>query len=203
MLLYSLDLFGTAVFAISGAVLAFRLRMDVIGVLVLAAAVAVGGGTMRDVILNVPVFWLGDNNYIWIIIITCLICILCIKKYRVFPWWVLPISDAIGLGVFAIIGAEKALRLGLNPIVAIIMGTLTGCGGGVIRDVLAGRIPFVFRTEIYASACMVGTGIYAILYPFVREDLAIVLGIGIVLAIRIPAIIWRLSLPTFSYDEKS
>ncbi len=199
MFLYFLDLFGTSIFAVSGVILAFRLRMDAVGVLVLAAAVAIGGGTLRDVILDVPVFWLRDNTYIWVIIFTCIITGCLINRYRI-TWWFLPISDALGLGVFAIIGAEKALRLGLSPTVAVIMGTLTGCGGGAIRDVLARRIPFVLKEEIYASACILGAGVYAILYQKqVDADIAISIGIAVALAIRIPAIIWNISLPRFSY----
>lgn len=202
MLLYFLDLFGTVVFAISGVILAVRLRMDVVGVSVLAAVTAVGGGTIRDAILDVPVFWLHDNNYIWLIVATCLLSIMLMKVYQRIPWWVLPISDAIGLAAFVIIGAEKALKLGLNPIVAVIMGTLTGCGGGVIRDVLARRVPFVFRTEIYASACLAGGAVYAGLHGFIPTNIAIVIGATVVLLIRVPAIIWNLSLPTYSYKER-
>ena len=200
MFLYFLDLFGTAVFAISGVTLAFRLRMDAIGVLILASVVAIGGGTLRDVILDVPVFWLKDNNYIWDILITCVISATMMNYARAIPWWILPISDALGLGVFTIIGADTALSLGLSATVAVIMGTLTACGGGIIRDMLARRIPFVLRQEIYASACIVGGSCYAMLRDYWHEDMAIIVSVFVVLAIRIPAIIWRWSLPKFDFQ---
>ncbi len=200
MFFYLVDLFGTAVFAVSGVSLAFRLKMDAVGVLVLASVVAIGGGTIRDLILDVPVFWLTDNTYIWIVIATCALMIAFVKKPTRLPWWILPVSDAIGLALFAVMGAEKSLRYGFSPTVAVLMGTLTGCGGGAIRDVLAGEIPFIFQKEIYASACVVGAAVFCLLYSYqiFPTSVNMIIGMGVVLAIRLPAIKWQLSLPTFS-----
>ncbi len=201
MFLYIFDLLGTAIFAVSGVSMAFRLKMDAVGVLVLASVVAIGGGTIRDIVLDVPVFWLTDNNYIWVVIATCALMIAFIKKPTRLPWYILPVSDAVGLGVFAIIGAEKALHYGFSPTVAVLMGTLTGCGGGAIRDVLAGQIPFIFQKEVYASACIIGGAVYCLLdYSQMPRFVNMLIAASVVLAIRLAAIKWQLSLPTFSKD---
>ena len=203
MIYYFLDLFGTAVFAISGVLLAFRAKMDAVGVIVLASFTAIGGGTIRDTILNLPVFWLSDNNYIWLIIATCLLTIWLINKANNIPWWILPVSDAIGLAFFAIMGTEKTLDHGFSPTVAVLMGAITGCGGGAIRDVFARIIPFIFQKEIYATACIIGSTAFCLL-----EDLNLprsynfLISICIVLTIRLSAIKWNLSLPIFEFEEK-
>lgn len=200
MFLYIVDLLGSAIFAISGVSLAFRLKMDPVGVVVLAAVTAIGGGTIRDLILDVPVFWLSDNTYIWVVIVTCMLMILFIKRPTRLPWYVLPVSDAFGLAFFAIMGADKALHYHSSATVAVIMGTLTGCGGGAIRDVLARQVPLIFRKEIYATACIVGASVYCLMeYLQLPNILNIVVGICIVLAIRLASIKWHLSLPRFSH----
>lgn len=138
MLLYILDMFGTAVFAISGVLLASKLRMDPFGMIVLAMVTAIGGGTIRDMVLGAtPVFWVTQTEYLWVILATCVLSIVLIRHPRRLPWYVLPVADAIGLAVFVAIGVDKALSYGASPMVAVIMGVLTGCGGGIIRDVLA------------------------------------------------------------------
>ncbi len=198
MLLYLIDIIGTVAFAVSGVLLAFKLRLDAVGVIVLASVTAIGGGTMRDMILNVPVFWLNNDQYIFIIIATCFAMIFFIKKPTKVPKFMLPFFDAIGLGLFAIVGAEKALNLGFSPTVAVIMGTLTGCGGGVIRDMFGGQIPIIFQKEIYATACIVGTIIYCIMeYIGISSQINVILGIVIVVLIRLLALKWELSLPNF------
>lgn len=200
MLIYLLDMFGTAVFAASGVLLAGRLRMDPFGVVVLASVTAIGGGTIRDMALGAtPVFWITDTNYLWVIFITCLVSMLAIRRPRQMPWWILPVSDAIGLAVFVAIGVEKALRFGATPMVAVIMGVMTGCGGGVIRDVLAREIPMVLRTEVYATACILGGIVHTVaLSANVDTAIATLAGIITTLTIRLAAIRWHLSLPTFA-----
>ena len=200
MLIYILDMFGTAVFAISGVLLAGRLRMDPFGVVVLASVTAIGGGTFRDMTLGAtPVFWITDTNYLWVIFLTCLAAMLAIRKPKQLPWYFLPVADAIGLAVFVAIGVEKALRFGASPMVAVIMGVITGCGGGVIRDVLAREIPMVLRTEVYATACILG-GIVHTTALVCQVDTAVATLAGIIttLTIRLAAIRWHLSLPTFA-----
>ncbi|WEM44054.1 TRIC cation channel family protein [Photobacterium sp. DA100] len=200
MLIYILDMFGTAVFAASGVLLAGRLRMDPFGVVVLASVTAIGGGTIRDMALGAtPVFWITDTNYLWVIFITCLVSMLAIRRPRQMAWWILPVADAIGLAVFVAIGVEKALRFGATPMVAVIMGVITGCGGGVIRDVLAREIPMVLRTEVYATACILGGIVHTMaLSASVDSAVATLAGIITTLTIRLAAIRWHLSLPTFA-----
>ncbi|MDO6543369.1 TRIC cation channel family protein [Photobacterium sanguinicancri] len=200
MLIYLLDMFGTAVFAVSGVLLAGRLRMDPFGVVVLASVTAIGGGTIRDMALGAtPVFWITDTNYLWVIFITCLFTMAAIRRPQKLPWYVLPVADAIGLAVFVAIGVEKALRFGASPMVAVIMGVLTGCGGGVIRDVLAREIPMVLRTEVYATACILGGIVHTtgLLTGFTTEVSSLA-GIITTLTIRLAAIRWHLSLPSLT-----
>ncbi|QLB13725.1 putative membrane protein YeiH [Bisgaardia hudsonensis] len=202
MFLYLVDLLGTSIFAISGVALAFRLRMDAVGVLVLASVTAIGGGTIRDLVLDVPVFWLSNNAYIWVVIITCILMIIFVKKPAKVPWYILPVSDAIGLAFFTIMGTEKSLQLGFTPTVAVIMGALTGCGGGVIRDVLAREIPLIFRKEIYATASIIGGSIYCLLSMYhVSRIIDVIVAIIAVLIIRLASIKWQLSLPTFGQSR--
>ncbi len=203
MLIYLLDLFGTAVFAISGVILAGRLRMDPFGVMVLAAVTAIGGGTIRDMALGAtPVFWITQSEYVWVILITGILSMLLIKNPKRLPWYLLPVSDAIGLAVFVAIGVEKALSYGADPVVSVIMGVMTGCGGGIIRDVLAREIPMVLRTEVYATACIAGgiihTGALTLSVP---TNAAMLAGIVTTLSIRLAAIKWHLSLPTFALKQ--
>ncbi len=193
-------MFGTAIFAISGVLLAGRLKLDPFGVMVLASVTAIGGGTIRDMALGAtPVFWIVDTNYVWVIIFTCLITMLAIRRPANLPWYFLPVADAIGLAVFVAIGIEKALQYEAPPMIAVLMGVLTGCGGGVIRDVLAREIPMVLRTEVYATACIIGGIIHTgALSLNIAPDVAMIFGIATTLTIRLAAIRWRLSLPTFS-----
>lgn len=199
MLLYIFDMFGTVVFAISGVLLASKLRMDPFGMIVLAMVTAIGGGTIRDMVLGAtPVFWVSQTEYLWVILITCVLSILLIRHPRRLPWYVLPVADAIGLAVFVAIGVDKALRYGASPMVAVIMGVLTGCGGGIIRDVLAREIPMIFRTEVYATACIAGGMMHTLaLAANADVEFASVAGMLTTLLIRLAAIRWHLSLPVF------
>ncbi|CZF84693.1 membrane protein [Grimontia sp. AD028] len=199
MLLYILDMFGTAVFAISGVLLASKLRMDPFGMIVLAMVTAIGGGTIRDMALGAtPVFWVNQPEYLWMILVTCILSMLLIRQPRRLPWYFLPVADAIGLAVFVAIGVDKALSYGASPMVAVIMGVITGCGGGIIRDVLAREIPMLFRTEVYATACIAGGIIHTVaLAANVDVEIASIAGMITTLLIRLAAIRWHLSLPVF------
>lgn len=202
-MLYFVDLFGTAIFAISGVLLAGRLRMDPFGVTVLGAVTAIGGGTIRDLTLGAtPVFWITDTTYLWVIIITCIITMLLVRHPRRLPWWVLPVCDAIGLAVFVGIGVEKALTFQDSYLVAVIMGVITGCGGGIIRDILAREVPMVLRREVYATACIIG-GVFhtCALSLGASQESAFLSSIIATLVIRLGAIRWQLSLPTFALER--
>jgi uncharacterized membrane protein YeiH len=200
MLIYAIDLFGTAIFAISGVLLAGRLKMDPFGVAVLGSVTAIGGGTIRDMALGAtPVFWVTDDTYLWTILITCLLTMLIVRRPKRLAWWVLPVCDAIGLAAFVGIGVEKALMYQDSALVAIIMGVLTGCGGGIIRDVLAREVPMVLRSEVYATACIVGGVFHTMALSMdYSNDTAFVAGALSTLIIRLGAIRWHLSVPTFA-----
>lgn len=201
MLLTILDYFGTAIFAMSGVLLAYKLRMDIIGLLALGAVTAIGGGTLRDVMLNVKPFWMQHPSYLYLIIFTCFFSILIIDRLKISAL-LLPISDALGLGAFVIIGIFKSLQYCDDYLVAITMGVITGCGGGAVRDVLAGEVPFIFQKEIYALACVLGGLVICTLLFFqVNKDLVLIIGFLATISIRIPAIIYKLSLPIFKFKE--
>ncbi|WP_218743316.1 TRIC cation channel family protein [Vibrio parahaemolyticus] len=203
MLLYMIDLFGTAIFAVSGVLLAGRLKMDPFGVIVLGSVTAIGGGTIRDMALGAtPVFWITDTTYLWVIFITCLLTMILVRRPKRLAWWVLPVCDAIGLAVFVGIGVEKALAYNASGMVAVIMGVITGCGGGIIRDVLAREVPMVLRSEVYATACIIG-GIFHTMAVSMGYDHSTALLAGVIstLVIRLGAIRWHLSLPIFAINR--
>lgn len=197
-LLYCFDLFGTAVFALSGVLVAARKKMDFIGVMVLAAAVAIGGGTLRDLILGArPIFWIADNTYLYVILASCVLGVLGLKFLDdINNRLLLPVFDAVGLASFLGIGLTKSLQYGTSYLIAIILGTMTGVGGGIIRDTLAREIPFVLQKEIYATACVAGgVSLVAALQIGLPENIALVIGILVTLVIRLAAIFYSLRLP--------
>ena len=202
-LVYFFDLFGTAVFAFSGVLVAGRLRMDAIGVIVLAAVTAIDGGTIRDLLIGAsPIFWIQDTTYLWVILATAAFGMWLARVPRRLPWYVLPVADAFGLALFVVIGAKKALLFGTSGMVAVVMGVITGVAGGLIRDVLAREIPMVLQKEIYATACIFGGVLYttsvALELAHIPAMLISMLG---VLAVRIPAIFRHLSLPSFTLRD--
>lgn len=206
MLIYWLGILGTAVFAISGVLLAGKLRMDPFGVLVLASVTAVGGGTIRDITLDHgPVFWVKDPTDLVVAMVTAVLTIALVRQPRRLPKWTLPVLDAVGLAVFVGIGVNKAFLAGTGPLVAICMGVITGIGGGIIRDVLAREAPMILRTEIYATACIIGGVVHAVAYHTFNMPLenAATIGMVVTLLIRLAAIRWNLKLPTFALDETS
>ncbi|QBF83888.1 trimeric intracellular cation channel family protein [Shewanella maritima] len=202
--IYFFDLCGTAVFALSGALAAGKHRMDPFGVIVLAAVTAVGGGTIRDAIIGAtPVFWITDPNYIAVILATVVACLIFIRKPYKLSNKSLPIADAFGLALFTVIGAEKALSLELSGMAAVVVGLITGVGGGIIRDVLCRQVPMVLRTEVYATASIVGGISYTIsLQAGMGSMTALSLAMLSTLIIRLSAIHWHLSLPAFDLKTK-
>lgn len=199
MFLYVLDLFGVAVFAASGALAGIAANLDLLGVVVLASITAVGGGTIRDVLLNKhPIFWIQDPVPIYTIIGAAAATLAWVHLLPV-PTQALVVADAIGLAVFAISGAQVAEKSGCRAVVVVLMGTLTGAGGGVIRDVLSAKVPMILRQEIYASAAIAGIVIYLLLRRTkVSPALAFGVGVVAVIAIRLLALKFGLGLPVFS-----
>jgi len=202
-LLYYLNIFGIIVFALSGALMAGRYRLDPFGVVVLAFVTAVGGGTIRDIILQTPVFWVVETHYLNIIITTAILTIVLIRQPKRIPKRFLLLADAFGLALFAVLGTQKSIALGAPLSVAIVMGIITGVVGGMIRDVLCNVIPMILSKEIYALAAMLGGGLFAILHSQGwPEDEAIFIAIMGALLLRLAAIYWRVSLPAFDIIEK-
>lgn len=158
--IYLLDLIGTFVFAISGALTASSKKMDAFGSAVIAFIAALGGGTLRDLLIgSQPVGWMADNNYIYIVLAGVLFSYF-FKSYIEKLRRTMFLFDTIGIGVFTVLGVQKTLELGLSPLIAVMMGAVSAVFGGVLRDILSNRIPLIFRKEIYATACLIGGTIY-------------------------------------------
>ncbi|TPH17308.1 trimeric intracellular cation channel family protein [Litorilituus lipolyticus] len=202
-LLFYLDIFGIVVFAFSGALMAGRYQLDPFGVVVLASVTAIGGGTIRDVILQTQVFWVAKPYYLYVILATSLLTIMLIRQPKLIPKRFLLIADALGLALFAVLGTQKSLYLGAPVPVAIVLGTITGVAGGMIRDVLCNVIPLILRQEIYALAAMLGGCLYILLdWLGWGENQAIIASMSAALCLRLAAIYWRVSLPAFDIPEQ-
>ena len=194
-----LDLVGIGVFAISGALAAGRKRLDLLGVFVLASVTAIGGGTVRDLLLDrQPIFWLADPTYLAVIVAAVAVTFTYVRWRRP-PLASLLVADALGLALFSVAGAQIAERAGLPAISCILLGTVTGAAGGAVRDVLSMEIPLVLRSGyLYATAAIVGTGIYFILVAAgVARPVATLAGMTVVAGLRIVSIRWRLGLPVY------
>ncbi len=203
MLLYLIQMLGVAVFAASGALAAGRKRMDLLGVLVIAIVTAIGGGTIRDVLLaRHPVFWIADTLYLWVSIAAALLT-LAYTRFRRAPAHALSIADALGLGFFTIGGAQIAEAQGMTGLVVVLMGTITGVAGGVIRDVLSAEIPSLLRKgQLYATAAIAGTAAYLLLERMgLARAPAALAGMAGIVTLRIAAILWNLHLPVFTVAE--
>ncbi len=205
MLLYVLDLIGVAVFAISGALAAGRRGLDLLGVIALGAATAIGGGTIRDVLLaRHPIFWLTDPAYLLVIVAASLLTV-AYARWRPPPRASLQVADALGLALFSVVGAQIAEGTGLPAVSGVLLGTMTGTAGGVMRDVLSAEVPFVLRRgNLYASAAIVGTTIYFVLEAAgVARSAAALAGMAVCAGLRFAAIWWGLKLPTFQLHDDS
>ena len=198
MVIHILDLIGTAVFAITGALVAGRKRMDTFGVVILGCVTAMGGGTLRDLTLGrSPVFWVESPHYLAIATLAAIGTFVVAHRWRL-PGTILAYADAVGLAVFTVIGFEAGIQTTGSYGISIVMGMTTGVVGGIIRDVLAGEIPLIFHKEVYASASLVGAALLALgTHLQWAPTLALVLAILTTLGIRIAAIHWDLTLPTF------
>lgn len=198
-LFYLSDLFGVAVFAITGALMAGRKSMDLFGVLVIAIITALGGGTLRDLILdNHPVSWIRNDTYILVASIAAVGTVLWVRMTRPIHERGLLIADAFGLAVFTVIGTEVALQNHVPYSTAVIMGVMTGVAGGVMRDVICNEIPLIFQKEIYATACIFGALVFIVLRELqIPHWLDSGIAMLVVLLTRLAAIRWSLSLPRF------
>jgi len=199
-----LQLLGAAVFAASGALAAGRRRMDVLGVLVIAIVTAIGGGTIRDVLLDRhPVFWIEDPSHLIVSSLAAGVT-LVYARFRRPPTHSLAIADALGLALFTITGARIAQAEQVGPIVVVLMGTMTGVAGGVIRDVLSAEIPLIFRKgELYATAAIAGVTLYLLLETAgITRQIAAMVGMAAIAALRLAAILWGLRLPVLPMRDE-
>ncbi|PIX98454.1 MAG: hypothetical protein CO126_03880 [Hydrogenophilales bacterium CG_4_9_14_3_um_filter_63_34] len=197
------ELLGVAVFAVSGALAAGRRNFDLLGVVVIATVTACGGGTLRDVLLDRhPVFWIADTTHVYVSLATALLTV-AYARYRHPPERLILIADALGLALFSILGAQIAEHAGHGGIVVVIMGTLTGAAGGVLRDMLCAEVPMILRrSRIYATASIAGVVAYLLLQGFLDHTLAALLGMACIAGLRLGAIIWHWTLPVFSLPGK-
>jgi uncharacterized membrane protein YeiH len=194
----TLNLVGVAVFAISGALAAGEKRLDLFGVVVLGVVVAVGGGTIRDLVLgDTPVFWVDDPAQVALAAGAALATVYFYGAITRWPNAML-VADAAGLALFTVIGANTALALGFDAGVAIIAGVLTGTAGGVLRDVLTSRVPEILHSEIYATASLFGALVYVILAQIEPNAVLVVLvPMLATFALRLAAVYRGWSLPKF------
>ena len=199
--IYVLDILGTFAFAISGALVALDKKFDIFGVIIIAFVTAVGGGMLRDVLINAhPINWIGDLNYLYIIFSAVLFTFLFKSKIAHLSKTMF-LFDTIGISVFTLLGLQKGLSYDLHPIIAIIMGMISAVFGGVLRDVLTAKIPLIFEKEIYASACLVGGISYLSLNYFnVDENINFIISAIVIASIRAIAVKFHLELPKIKND---
>lgn len=194
--IYLIDLCGTMVFAISGAMAANRKHIDVFGATFTGFVTAIGGGSLRDVFLNLRPVWVDDGNYLLAILIGVIISIVANKQIDKLAR-TLFFFDAIGIGFFCIVGVQKSLSYGSSEVAAIILGMFSAVMGGVIRDTLLNETPLIFHKEIYATACLAGAILYVILRSAgVDQPTNIFFSAALVFIIRIVAVKYKLTLPS-------
>ena len=198
-ILYFIDLLGTMVFAISGALAGRDKKLDFFGIAAVGFITAIGGGTMRDILIgSVPVGWMNDLTYLIMISIGIMISLLFGSKVRKLRRTFF-IFDTVGIAVFSVLGLLKALGIGVHPIIAIMMGMVSAVFGGVIRDIVCNEIPLIFRKEIYALTCLCGGILFILLkYLGVDQSINIVLSVLFIMLFRFFAVKFKWQLPNIS-----
>lgn len=207
-LFYLLNLLGTAFFALTGALSGIALRMDLLGVIIMAFFVGLGGGTIRNMCLDILPVWLQDVSYIWATVLPAMITFGVMYFFRqhgnrkIFSKKTLDMTrrfflifDAFGLGLFAITGTQMAYNLGISTVGSILMGMITAVGGGIVRDLFSNEIPLIFQREIYATAALIGSGVYIALIPHVAAPFNELISIAIVIAIRLISVYRNWNVP--------
>lgn len=196
-LLKLIDLLGTVTFAISGVFAAMQKKLDVFGILIIAFTTAIGGGTIRDMMIgDLPVSWIRNINYSITIFVSAVVAITFHNTIKNLHKTLL-VFDSLGLGFFTVLGIQKAISAGLHPGICVAIGMVTGCFGGVIRDIALNNIPLIFQKEIYATACILGgISYFLLLKTGIHRDWLEVICISEIFAIRIIAVRYRLALPS-------
>lgn len=198
-----IEFIGTFAFAISGIRLASAKKFDLFGAYVVGLATAVGGGTLRDLLLGVTPFWMNNTFYLWCTLFA-LIFVMIFHNHLIRLDSAFFAFDSIGLALFVVVGAEKTLSLGFAPWVAVVMGTSTGAVGGVIRDVLINEIPLIFRKEIYALACVIGGIVFVTLSQTTNLNVIFVelSTAAVVILVRFLSVKYHLSVPVLKGERK-
>ncbi|QCE42134.1 trimeric intracellular cation channel family protein [Psychroserpens sp. NJDZ02] len=199
---YIIDILGTIAFAISGVLVALNKRMDAFGILIIAFVTAVGGGTLRDILIGeTPVGWMKDMTFIYVIILSTIFAVAFRSKIDYLRKSLL-LFDTIGIGLYTVVGVEKGISAGLHPIICVFLGTMSACFGGVIRDILCNEIPVIFRKEVYATACILGGATYFLVIKLpIASDFVFVIAGVVVIAIRLIAVKFKVSLPNLYRDN--
>ena len=193
-----LDWFGLCVFAVSGALVASRKEMDIVGFAMLASVTGIGGGTIRDVLLGIePVFWVRHPGYlvtcVAVAVVTFFLAHIPQSRERILLWF-----DAVGISLFCVTGADTALASGAGPTIAIAMGVATATFGGIIRDILGGESPIILKQEIYITAALLGSTVFVSLSALgLSQDVSAVAGFFAAFLLRAAALTWNLSLPRY------
>ncbi|MDO1500128.1 trimeric intracellular cation channel family protein [Winogradskyella maritima] len=197
-----IDILGTIAFSISGVLVALKKRMDPFGVLIIAFVTAVGGGTLRDVMIGIePVSWMRNMTIVYVILGSTLFAVVFRKRLS-YLRTSLFLFDTIGIGLFTVVGIETGIVAGIHPILCIALGTMTACFGGVIRDILCNEIPVIFRKEVYATACILGGFTYFLLRELTADTNIIFVIAGlVVIVVRLLAVKLQISLPSLYKDE--
>jgi len=201
---YTIDILGTIAFAISGVLVAMSKKMDLFGILIIGFVTAIGGGTLRDLLIGeTPVNWMQDITFTYVIIASAVFAMVFKNKIN-YLRTSLFLFDTIGIALYTLIGIEKGINANLHPVICVALGTITASFGGVIRDVLCNEIPVIFRKEIYATACVLGGVTYFLLSELpIKNDYVFVIAGVVVIVIRLLAVKFKIALPTIYSDEKT
>lgn len=200
-LLTILDLSGVWAFAVSGALTAMQKRMDIFGVLIVAFGTSFAGGTIRDILINRPVFWLHNETYLYILFISVPVAVL-FRNYLQYLRKALFFFDTIGLGVYTVIGIQIGLTWGYSPMLGICLGTLTACFGGVVRDLLCNQIPLIFHREIYATISVVGGVAYTVMMHLeVPENVTTLVTLFGIITARFLVVRFKWSMPAINLHD--
>lgn len=196
-----IDILGTIAFAVSGGLTAMKKKLDFFGIFIIAFVTAVGGGTLRDVLIDAPITWMRDLTFVYVIAGATVVTILFRKKLN-YVRKSLFLFDTIGIALYTVVGVQKGIAADFPPIICIALGTMSACFGGVLRDILCTEIPIIFRKEIYATACILGgVAYFLLLNTALSSDVVIIISGSIVIAIRILAVTFKWALPSIYKTE--
>ena len=191
-----IDVLGTIAFAVSGALTAMKKQMDLFGIFIIAFVTSVGGGTLRDVLIDTDITWMRDLTFVYVILGATVFTIF-FRKYLTYLRRSLFLFDTIGIALYTIVGVQKGIAADFPPLICVALGTMSACFGGVIRDILCNEIPVIFRKNIYATACIVGGFVYFLLLKTsLGADVIVIIAGSVVITIRLLAVTFNWSLPS-------